>query len=154
MRLVVDASVAVKWLVAEDGSDAADRLLTDGDDLYAPRLMASEVANALWRKVRLGEVERGQAGVLMTVVAEMPVRWSADETVCADAVRLALALDRPVYDCVYLALAHRLGARMVTADARFANALASTEHDGAVTTLADRARVRPSGGEDRSLEEI
>ena len=154
MRLVVDASVAVKWLVAEDGSDAADLLLTDGDDLYAPRLMASEVANALWRKVRLGEVERGQAGILMTVVAEMPVRWSADETVCADAVRLALALDRPVYDCVYLALAHRLGARMVTADARFANALASTEHDGAVTTLADRARVRPPGGEDRSLEEI
>ena len=153
MRLVVDASVAVKWLVAEDGSDAADRLLTDGDDLYTPRLMASEVANALWRKVRLGEIERGQAGVLTAAVSEMPVRWSADETVCADAVRLALALDRSVYDCVYLALAHRLGARMVTADARFATALASTEHDGAVTTLADRARVRPPGREDRSLEE-
>ena len=153
MRVVVDASVAVKWLVAEDGSDAADRLLTDGDDLYAPRLMASEVANALWRKVRLGEIERGQAGVLTAAVSEMPVRWSADETVCADAVRLALALDRPVYDCMYLALAHRLGARMVTADARFANALASTEHDGAVTMLAGRARVRPPGGEDRSLEE-
>ena len=142
MRVVVDASVAVKWLVAGDGSDAADRLLTDGDGLYAPRLMASEVANALWRKVRLGEIERGQAGVLTAVVSEMPVRWSADETVCADAVRLALALDRPVYDCMYLALAHRLGARMVTADARFANALASTEHDGTVTTLADRAKER------------
>ena len=33
MRLVVDAGVAVKWLVAEEGSDAADRLLTNGDDL-------------------------------------------------------------------------------------------------------------------------
>ena len=67
------------------------------------------------------------------------MRWSADETVCADAVRLALALDRPVYDCMYLALAHRLGARMVTADLRFANALASTEHGGTVAILADRA---------------
>ena len=152
MRLVVDAGVAVKWLVAEEGSDAADRLLANGDDLYAPRLMASEVAAALWRKVRLGEIERGQAGVLTAAVSEMPVRWGADETVCADAVRLALALDRPVYDCVYLALAHRLGARLVTADSRFANALASTEHGGTVTTLADHARVRPSGGEDRSLE--
>ncbi len=89
MRLVVDASVAVKWLVAEDGSDAADRLLTD-DDLHAPRLMASEVANALWRKARLGEIERGQAGTLTAALSEMPVRWSADETVCADAVRLAV----------------------------------------------------------------
>ncbi len=46
----------------------------------------------------------------------MPVRWGADETVSADAVRLALALDRPIYDCVYLALAHRIGAVMLTAD--------------------------------------
>ena len=138
MRLVVDASVAVKWLVEEEGSDAADRLLTGGDDLHAPRLMASEVANALWRKVRLGEADRGRAGLLAAAMSEMPVRWSADETVCADAVRLALALDRPVYDCMYLALAHRLGARMVTADLRFANALASTEHGGTVTILADR----------------
>ena len=141
MRLVVDAGVAVKWLVAEEGSDAADRLLANGDDLYAPRLMASEVANAPWRKVRLGEVERGRVGVLTAAVPEMPVRWGADETVCADAVRLALALDRPVHDCMYLALAHRLGARLVTADSRFANALASTGHGGAVTMLADRARA-------------
>ena len=142
MRLVVDASVAVKWLIAEDGSDAADRLLTDDDDLHAPRLMASEVANALWRKVRLGEIERGQAGTLTAALSEMPVRWSADETVCADAVRLAVVLDRPVYDCVYLALAHRLDARLVTADERFANALASTEHGGAITMLADHVRER------------
>ena len=31
MRPVVDASVAVKWLVAEEDADAADRLLADGD---------------------------------------------------------------------------------------------------------------------------
>ena len=38
-----------------------------------------------------------------------PVRWGADEIVSTDAMRLALALDHPVYDCVYLALAHRIG---------------------------------------------
>ena len=146
MRVVVDASVAVKWLVAEEDSDAANRLLTDGDDLYAPRLMVSEVANALWRKTRLGEIERDQAGVLMTAVSEMPVRWCKDETVCADAIRLALTLKRPVYDCMYLALAQLHGARMVTADKRFANALASTEHYATVTTLAGHAQIRPLGG--------
>ena len=55
--------------------------------------------------------------------------------------RLSLALDWPIYNCVYLALAHRIGARMVMADTRFANAVASTEHGGIVTTLADRARA-------------
>ena len=139
MSLVVDASVAVKWLVAEEGSDAADRLVAGSEELHAPRLMASEIANALWRKARLGQIERGRAAVLLTALPQMPVRWSADETICADAVRLALALDRPVYDCVYLALAHRINARLVTADARFANALEPTEHGGAVVMLADYA---------------
>ena len=75
--------------------------------------------------------------MLAAAVREMPLRWADDERVCADAVRLALALDRPVYDCVYLALGHRLGATLVTADARFANAVATTEHGGAVAMLED-----------------
>ena len=137
MRLVVDASVAVKWLIAEQYSDAADRLLEGQHELYAPRLMASEVGSALRRKVRMGELERSRAGVLAASVSEMAVRWAEDEDVCSDAVRLALGLDRSVYDCVYLALAHRLGATLVTADERFANALAETEHGGSILTLGD-----------------
>ena len=137
MNLVVDASVAVKWLVAEEDSESANRLAAGAEDLHAPRLMASEVADTLWRKARLGEIGRDRAGVLMAALTEMPVRWNVDETLCADAVRLALALDRPVYDCVYLALAHRVGAQVITADVRFANALAMTEHGGSVVTLTD-----------------
>ncbi len=137
MSLVVDASVAVKWLVAEEDSESANRLAAGAEDLHAPRLMASEVADTLWRKARLGEIGRDRAGVLMAALTEMPVRWNVDETLCADAVRLALALDRPVYDCVYLALAHRVGAQVITADVRFANALAMTEHGGSVVTLTD-----------------
>ena len=47
MRLVVDASVAVKWLVEEEGSASAERLLKGDHNLHAPRLMVSEIANAL-----------------------------------------------------------------------------------------------------------
>ncbi|MYG50904.1 MAG: type II toxin-antitoxin system VapC family toxin [Rhodospirillaceae bacterium] len=141
MRVVVDASVAVKWLIAEDDSVAARKLAADGEELHAPRLMASEIANAVWRRARLGEIGRSEASAMIASVPGMPVRWNADETVCADAVRLALALDRPVYDCVYLALAYRLEARLVTADRRFANALAPTEHGYVVTTLADYAKT-------------
>ena len=67
MRLVVDPSVAVKWLVAEEDSDAADRLLAGDDDLHAPRLMASKIANALWRKTRTGEIERGWISCLAKI---------------------------------------------------------------------------------------
>ena len=83
------------------------------------------------------EIERADAGAAMALLTDMPVRWNDDETVSADAVRLALALDHPVYDCVYLALAHHVGATVVTADRRFVTTVAPTEHGEAVVTLAD-----------------
>ena len=52
------------------------------------------------RKARLGEIERPGTVAMTATVPEMPVRWEADETVCAAAIRLALA--------------HRLGAALVT----------------------------------------
>ena len=142
MCFVIDASVAVKWLVAEEDADIADRLAASGEELHAPRLMVSEVANTLWRKARQGQIERAEAGAAMALLTDMPVRWNDDETVGADAVRLAQALDHPVYDCMYLALAHRIGATVVTADGRFANAVAPTEHGESVVTLADYADTR------------
>ena len=142
MRFVVDASVAVKWLVEEPGSGAAQEVIAGEVDLHAPRLMASEVANALWRKARLNQMERADVVVALGLVPEMPVRWNDDETVIADAVRLALTLDHPVYDCVYLALAHRIGAVMLTADGRFASVLAQTEHGETVLKLTDYEETR------------
>ena len=142
MRFVVDASVAVKLLVDEPDSDAARKLAASGQELHAPRLMVSEAANALWRKARQGQIERADAGAAMASLSDMPVLWNDDETVGADAVRLAVALDHPVYDCVYVALAHRIGATVVTADRRFVTAVAPTEHGGAVMTLADYAEAR------------
>ena len=139
MRLVIDASVAVKWLVEEEHSAAADMLLEGDHELHAPHLMASEVGNALWRKARVGEMEPSRVAALTSAIPEMAVRWADDQSVCSEAVRLALDLDRPVYDCVYLALAHRIGATLVTADERFANALSGTMHEGAVTTLTTLA---------------
>ncbi len=137
MSLVVDASVSVKWLVDEEASDAARNLLVSSESLEAPHLLVCETANAIWRKTQLGQVRPSRAGSLISQVAEMPIRWHGDETVCADAVRLAVAYKRPVYDFVYLALAARLGVRMVTADMRFVNALADTVHDDLVVSLKD-----------------
>ena len=54
MRFVVDASVAVKLLVDKPDSDAARELAASGQELHAPHLMASEVADTLWRKTRIG----------------------------------------------------------------------------------------------------
>ena len=142
MRFVVDAGVMVRLPVDEPDSDVARELVASGRELHAPRLMASEVASALWRKARAGQIEPTDAGVAMASLPDMPVRWDDDEKVAADAVRPALALDHPVYDGVCLALAHRIGAKVVTADRRFVTAVESTGHGGSVVMLADYAKLR------------
>jgi predicted nucleic acid-binding protein len=60
-RLVVDASVAVKWVIAEGGSDSAERLLDH--PLVAPDLLFAECANILSKKVRRGEVTKEEAEI-------------------------------------------------------------------------------------------
>ncbi len=135
MRLVVDASVAVKWLVAEEHSDLAVRLLHSDHELLAPRLMASEVGSALTRKARGGQLERSQAAAFAAAIPEMVDTWASDDGIVPDAVRLSLALDLPLYDCVYLALAQHTGGILVTADIRFLNAVARTEHREDVLSL-------------------
>lgn len=55
--VVVDASVAVKWLIEEEDSDRAISLArvwaNDGVQPVAPYLMPYEVSNALHRRVTL-----------------------------------------------------------------------------------------------------
>lgn len=138
-QVVVDANVAIKWLVDEEQRQEAARLLQDESELHAPRVMAAEVANALWQKVERREIETTAAGVLADTLQRLPLHWANDEQILADAVRIAIELDHAAYDCMYLALAHRLGARLVTADMKFVRRAAPTAHRGAIVALADYA---------------
>ena len=119
---VVDASVALKWLVEEEGSAAAAALL-DGRTLFAPALIHVEVANALWRMMRVGRLSDEEAADALSLMDRAPLRRRVeDRALTAEALRLARLLDHPVYDCLYLALAIEVGAPVITADARFVGA--------------------------------
>ncbi len=117
---VVDASVVVKWLVTEEFSDEAARLLEGGSTLAAPELVFAEVANALWALRRRGDVsdEDVAAAVDALKAAPLATPFSMPQLAAA-AARLAADVDHPVYDCFYLALAIQTGYPVVTADARF-----------------------------------
>lgn len=125
--LVVDASVAVKWMLPEPLASAAVRLQSPTHHLHAPSFLDIELAaNVLWKKVRQGLLSRAQAEILVGQLPGLPLTRHADTPLVAAAFDLADRLGRTVYDCLYLALAVRLGGQMVTAVERFVNSLAST----------------------------
>ena len=120
--VVLDASVAVRWVVEEEGSDEAAALLERDVAWIAPRLLLTEAASALRRKVVdkvLAPAAAGQAlDALLQAVADGIIRLIDDERVIAPALLLAVSLQHTVPDCLYLALAEREGAGIATADDR------------------------------------
>ena len=135
MIVVVDASVAAKWLISEPDSEIAAMLLDGSFDLHAPRLLASEIGNMLWRKAREGSIDEYEAGRLAAALLEMPLQWREDERTCVEAVRIGVELGRSAYECMYLALALLIGTKVVTADKRFVSAVASTTYGPIVVPL-------------------
>lgn len=133
MTWVIDASVALKWVLDEPGEAEAISLLSD--KLYAPELMLVEAANALWSRARRGHLTEGQAELRVRQIQAARVEWTRDPRDLTTALSLSFALQHPVYDCVYLAVAIRENTQVVTADMRFIRALSL---DPALA-----ARVRP-----------
>jgi predicted nucleic acid-binding protein len=119
---ILDASVSMRWIVPEVGTGHAVELLSQPIAWKAPRLMMSEVAAALRRKVAGGDLRAEQAidalDALLAAVADGTVQLAEDETLIAAALTLALTSGHRVPDCLYLAIAEREGAALATADRR------------------------------------
>jgi predicted nucleic acid-binding protein len=118
---VVDASVAVKWVVEEQDSGLA-RTLAQAK-LEAPDLLYIECANILWKKVRIGDLTRLEAAACLDILLRAPVTLAGSVGILDLALDLSLEWRHPVYDCVYAALAIRRGITLVTADKKLAVAL-------------------------------
>ena len=116
--MIIDASVAFKWLVPEEDSEAALALL--GGDLSAPTLLMVELGNAFWKKAVREQIDPSVSfGADLERLPELVALQ--DETPCVGrALEMARQLGHPIYDCIYLAMAEREGKLLMTADAHFA----------------------------------
>ena len=116
MSFVVDASVAIKWLVEEDGSDDAAELMRL--PLTAPDSWVVECVNALWKKVARKELSPDEARAGARAVQASGVTLEPTQSLAVDMLELSVRLNHPAYDCAYLALARRLNKVLVTTDHR------------------------------------
>lgn len=125
LATVLDASVAVRWLTMEPGTEAAIALLSRPTRWVAPRLLLTEVAGALHRKIvegRIRDIAAAEAlDVLLSAVDRGEIRLAEDERFMAAALMLATLMSHKVADCVYVALAEQEGAVLATADRRLAS---------------------------------
>ncbi len=132
ISLVLDASVAIRWAIPsarEPFADASLRLLkryVDGEvELIVPDVFWAEVGNVLWKGMRQGRWRQDEAEAVAADMRARDFKTVSSVVLLHEALKIAFAHDRAVYDCLYVALAVQSKTDLITADERLANALAA-----------------------------
>lgn len=122
MKYVLDASVALKWVLNEPQSDKARRLRDDFQrrvhELLAPTAFIVEIGHALTRAERKGIIKPPMAAAFFSDVLSMPPVLHDFVPLMPSAVARSSAARIGVYDCLYVGLAERERSKLVTADRR------------------------------------
>jgi predicted nucleic acid-binding protein len=117
---VVDASVAVKWFLAESGSEQALDLLESGERLLAPSIIRVEVMGAISRRYREGQLPLSKAKAACEAWNRLAtgghLRVIPTHELLDQAVHLSFECRHALADCLYLAAAQTFGADLLTAD--------------------------------------
>ncbi len=126
--VVVDASLAIKWVLNEPYADEALAIASEWATAeirpVAPCLLLVEAANVLHRRVVKGHISPSQAKQLLAGLLNMGIEVRESPQIHLRALELAQELKMPaVYDTHYLALADILGCDLWTADERFFNSV-------------------------------
>ena len=123
-NVVVDANIALKWVLTEADSQTARALLAEWKRqemvVYVPTLLSYEVTNILYREVRAGRIttETAEDGINMIHHVVSPV-YSRNAVLNLRAMAMAKHFDlSAAYDSHYLALAELNGCTLWTADKR------------------------------------
>ena len=118
---VVDASVAVKWLSEEEGTQAALKLREEHIEgvniLSAPDLLLYELANALRYKPDFDDEKATRA--LSDLIDLQIDLITPGRELLQQSTKDAYLYDTTVYDSCYLALGELMGVEVYTSDRKF-----------------------------------
>ncbi len=131
-RFVIDASVAVKWLplfgnepFVSQARGYLDRRSAGEITMVVPDLFWAEVSSVLWKATRRGTCDPDEASMALSTLQEQELPTVPSLILVNSALSIALKYGRSLYDCLYVTLAVRSNAELVTADEKLANALAA-----------------------------
>lgn len=142
--ICVDASLAVKWIVAEEGSTLARSLYgaatRAGQRIIAPPLLPIEVTNVLRKRIRRISLTADDA---LTAFLTLPIELHNPPGLHQRALSLAITHNLPAtYDAHYIALAEHFGCDLWAADQRMLRSVSGHLHF--VRSLADFTGPLPS----------
>ena len=119
--IVLDASAAVDWLVQAAAAQRIEsRIFSHNQPLHAPELLDLEVAQVLRRLVREYSLSASRAEQAIQDLLDMRITRYPHSILLPRIWQLRHNLS--AYDAAYVVLAEKLGATLLTRDAKLASA--------------------------------
>lgn len=118
MSVVLDASAAIQLVLNGPRAASVRAGVESAAIVLAPDLYSAEVANALWKYVRAGQLDAQAAADSLADAHELVTRFVPASELVAEALHESVRLGHPVYDLLYLVAARRHAATLVTCDKR------------------------------------
>jgi predicted nucleic acid-binding protein len=146
--LVIDPTIALKWVITEAGTEAALSLRRQAK-LIAPELLLADCAAVLCKKVATGELMKDEALLAGRLLQGSGVEFVPTRVLLETAMLITLDLDHSAHDCFYVALAAARSCHLVTADAQLVCKVAEAAHGAwsdRVIPLQEAIRQAWTGG--------
>lgn len=126
--ILLDASALVKLVLEEKYSEFVEETVKRESEerelVFAPSIALPESINAIWKRCALmGELtESDYFETVKELVEIFETLEKVETSIVADyASRIALTFKLPIYDSLYLASSHTVGAPLLTFDTRLAS---------------------------------
>ena len=123
MRLVLDASAAVRLVMRGEAAEKLLEPVSAASMVISPSLYGTEVANALGKYVQAGTLELETALERYTEAIDLIDDFALDRELTMEALIEATRYRHPVYDLLYAVLARRRGCTVLTLDQRLVRLL-------------------------------
>jgi predicted nucleic acid-binding protein len=122
MIVVLDASAAVEIVLQRDGAEQLGDVLRQADWVIAPTLFISEVTNVFWKYQNILDYPYASCEKSIEQAIALPDDYLNEIDLYREAFNMACKLNRPVYDMLYLILARRNSAVLLTMDKKLKGA--------------------------------
>ena len=116
MIAVLDASAAVSLVMGRDPSGRISKAIADAGWILAPRLFASECCNALWKYHKFEAMPVDHCEAAMDQCLAIPDSYVDDEDLAREAFAMACLTGMTVYDSMFMVLARRNNALLLSSD--------------------------------------
>jgi len=121
MIVVLDASAGIEIVLSRSDAMKYETIITNASKVISSDLYKAEVANVLWKYHKSGLLNKNEVTQRLHYCTELVDEFIDIDENNEEALNEGIRIDHSIYDLLYLTLARRNGAILLTQDKKLKN---------------------------------